>query len=346
MKQKITATAEPHALPKNSDLYVFSRELILNARKLVYHTANFVMVETYWQIGKRIVEEQGGEMYAKYGESLLQDVSKRLTAEFGKGFGYVNLTNMRKFYLQFQNVYALRKELNWTHYRSLIRVENPKARAIYMNEAADNAWSTRFLDEQVDKHFYERLIATHKEAINELNVENEQQLAIQPHDFILKDPLVLNFYKLQENTKYNESDVEQVIIDNLQKFLLELGKGFSFVARQQRIATELSQYYIDLVFYNYILKCFVLIDLKIGKLMHQDVGQMDMYVRMYDDLKRTEGDNPTIGIILCEEKDRAEVKYSILNDSQNIFATKYKLYLPTEAEFVAEIQQTRSLMAN
>jgi predicted nuclease of restriction endonuclease-like (RecB) superfamily len=330
----------------NNELYAFSRDLILNARKLVYHTANFVMVETYWQIGKKIIEEQGGETYAKYGENLLKEVSKQLTNEFGKGFGYVNLTNMRKFYLQFQNVYALRKELNWTHYRSLIRVENPKAREVYMNEAADNSWSTRFLDEQVDKHYYERLLATHKEAVNELNAKSEKQLAVQPQDFILKDPLVLDFYDLTENKKYSESEIEQLIIDNLQKFLLEMGKGFSFVARQQRIATEFSHYYIDLVFYNYILKCFVLIDLKIGKLTHQDVGQMDMYVRMFDDLKRTVGDNPTIGIILCEEKDRAEVKYSILKDNEQLFATKYKLYLPTEQELIDEIRQIRELMKN
>jgi predicted nuclease of restriction endonuclease-like (RecB) superfamily len=242
-------------------------------------------------------------------------------------------------------VHAVRAELNWTHYRSLIRVENPKARKVYMNEADNNAWSTRFLDEQVDKHYYERLLATHKEAINELSEKNAAQLSVNPQDYILKDPLVLDFYELNETTKYNESDVEQIIIDNLQKFLLELGKGFSFVARQQRIATEFSHYYIDLVFYNYILKCFVLIDLKIGKLTHQDVGQMDMYVRMYDKMKRTEGDNPTIGIILCEEKDRAEVKFSILNDSEQLFATKYKLYMPTEEELIREITHIRALMS-
>jgi predicted nuclease of restriction endonuclease-like (RecB) superfamily len=213
-----------------------------------------------------------------------------------------------------------------------------------MNEAADNTWSTRFLDEQVDKHFYERLIATHKEAINELNEKSKEQIAVNPQDFILKDPLVLDFYNINENPKYNESDVEQLIIDNLQKFLLELGRGFSFVARQQRITTEFSHYFIDLIFYNYILKCFVLIDLKIGKLTHQDIGQMDMYVRMYDKLKRTEGDNPTIGIILCEEKDRAEVKFSVLNDNEHLFATKYKLYIPSEEELIKEITQIRSLM--
>jgi predicted nuclease of restriction endonuclease-like (RecB) superfamily len=246
--------------------------------------------------------------------------------------------------MQFPNVYALRKELSWTHYRSLIRVENPKAREVYMNEAADNAWSTRFLDQQVDKHYYERLIATHKEAINELNKENSAQLSVKPQDYILKDPLLLDYYGLNENLKYSENDVEQIIIDNLQKFLLELGKGFSFVARQQRITTELSHYYIDLVFYNYILKCFVLVDLKTGKLTHQDIGQMDMYVRMYDQMKRTQGDNPTIGIILCEEKDKAEVKYSVLNDNEQLFATKYRLYIPSEEELIREIKQIRSLM--
>ena len=201
-----------------------------------------------------------------------------------------------------------------------------------------------FLDQQVDKHYYERLISTHKEAINQLNDENSVQLSVNPQDYILKDPLLLDYYGLSENTKYNENDVEQIIIDNLQKFLLELGRGFSFVARQQRIATELSHYYIDLVFYNYILKCFVLIDLKTGKLTHQDIGQMDMYVRMYDQMKRTQGDNPTIGIILCEEKDKAEVKFSVLNDNEQLFATKYRLYIPSEEELIREIKQIRSLM--
>jgi predicted nuclease of restriction endonuclease-like (RecB) superfamily len=329
---------------ENGGLYEFSRDLILRSRQAVYQVANFLMVETYWKIGEKIVEEQKGEKYAKHGERLLRNVSEQLTAEFGKGFTYINLTNMRKFYLLFPMFHALRKTLGWTHYRSLIRVENPKAREVYMNEAADNAWSTRFLDEQVDKHYYERLISTHKEAANQLNEKNAAQLPIHPQDFVLKDPLVLDHYGLRENAAYSENDVEQAIIANLQKFLLELGKGFSFVARQQRIATELSHYYIDLVFYNYLLKCFVLIDLKIGKLTHQDVGQMDMYVRMYDQLKRTEGDNPTIGIILCEEKDKTEVKFSVLSDNNQLFATKYKLYLPSEEELKNEIAHIRSLM--
>jgi len=328
----------------NNNLYEFSRNLIINSRKIVYQTANFIMVETYWRIGEKIVEEQGGAERSKYGDKLIASLSEKLTAEFGKGFDKTNLGRMRQFYLMFQNVDALRQQLNWTHYRSLIRVENPKARELYMNEAADNAWSTRFLDEQVDKHYYERLISTHKKVINELNEKNSIQLSVNPQDYILKDPLLLDYYGLKENTKYKESDIEQIIIDNLQKFMLELGKGFSFVARQQRISTELSHYYIDLVFYNYILKCFVLIDLKIGRLTHQDIGQMDMYVRMYDKMKRTESDNPTIGIILCEEKDKAEVKFSILNDNEQLFATKYKLYIPTEEELINEIKQIRSLM--
>ena len=333
---------EIETIVESSQLYEFSKGLILNSRKLVYQTANFAMVETYWRIGEKIVEEQGGVERAKYGDGLIAGLSKKLTTEFGNGFTKRNLHAMRQFYIQFPIVHAVRAQLSWTHYRSLIRVENPKAREVYMNEAADNAWSTRFLDEQVDKHYYERLISTHKEAVNELSRKNSSQL--NPQDYILKDPLLLDYYALQENVKYSENDVEQSIIDNLQKFLLELGKGFSFVARQQRINTELSHYYIDLVFYNYILKCFVLIDLKIGKLTHQDVGQMDMYVRMYDKMKRTEGDNPTIGIILCEEKDKAEVKFSILNDNEQLFATKYKLYIPSEEELIREITQIRSLM--
>ena len=190
------------SIVESNNLYEFSRNLILDSRKLVYQTANFAMVETYWRIGEKIVEEQGGEIYAKYGETLLKSVSERLTAEFGKGFTYVNLTNMRKFYVQFPNVYALRKELSWTHYRSLIRVESPNAREIYMNEAANNQWSTRFLDRQVDKHSCERLISTHKETINELNIANEKQLIIKQQDYLLRDPILLDFYHLQENPKY------------------------------------------------------------------------------------------------------------------------------------------------
>jgi predicted nuclease of restriction endonuclease-like (RecB) superfamily len=336
--------SEPVVIAATNNLYEFSKELILNSRKLVYQTANFAMVETYWRIGEKIVEEQGGVERAKYGDELIAGLSEKLTSEFGKGFTVRNLWAMRQFYIQFPIMHALRAQLTWTHYRSLIRVENPKAREVYMNEAADNAWSTRCLDEQVDKHYYERLISTHKEVVNELNKKNSAQLPPKPQDYILKDPLLLDYYELSENPKYNESDVEQLIIDNLQKFLLELGKGFSFVARQQRINTELSHYYIDLVFYNYILKCFVLVDLKIGKLTHQDIGQMDMYVRMYDKLRRTEGDNPTIGIILCEKKDKAEVKFSVLQDNQHLFATKYKLYIPTEEELIREIAHIRSLM--
>jgi predicted nuclease of restriction endonuclease-like (RecB) superfamily len=329
-----------------ANIYEFSRDLIIQSRKLVYQTANFAMVETYWRIGEKIVELQGGSERAKYGDNLIVGLSKRLTAEFGNGFTKRNLHLMRQFYMQFPIVHALRAQLSWTHYRSLIRVVNPKAREAYMNEAANNSWSSRFLDEQVDKHYYERLISTHKETVNELNERNAAQLKINPQDFILKDPLLLDYFQLKEVAAYSESDVEQLIIDNLQKFLLELGKGFAFVARQQRISTELSHYYIDLVFYNYILKCFVLVDLKIGKLTHQDIGQMDMYVRMYDEIKRTETDNPTIGIILCEEKDRAEVKFSVLKDNEQLFATKYRLYIPTEQELINEIAHVRELLKN
>ena len=344
MVKKLLKTSKPEHPAKGDGLYCFTRDLIIEARKKVFQTANSIMVETYWKIGRKIIEEQGGSEKAKYGNRLISNLSIKLTAEFGDGFTSRNLRAMRQFYLLFPIWHAVRAELSWTHYRSLIRVENQKARKIYMNEAADNAWSTRFLDEQVDKHYYERLVSTHKEAVNELNKKSKKQLTIAPQDFIIKDPLVLDFYDLKESSKYNENEIEQMIIDNLQKFLLELGKGFSFVARQQRIDTELSHYYIDLIFYNYILKCFVLIDLKIGKLTHQDIGQMDMYVKMYDDIKKQADDNPTIGIILCEEKDRAEVKYSVLNGNEQLFATKYKLYLPTEEEFIEEIKHIRSIM--
>ena len=199
----------------NNNLYEFSRNLIINSRKVVYQAANFAMVETYWRIGEKIVEEQGGEERAKYGDELIESLSIKLTAEFGKGFTVRNLRAMRQFYLHFPIRHALRAELNWTHYRSLIRVENSKAREVYMNEAADNTWSTRFLDEQVDKHYYERLISTHKEAINELNEKNSTQLSINPQDYILKDPRLLDYYGLNENTKYKESDIEQIITNHI-----------------------------------------------------------------------------------------------------------------------------------
>jgi predicted nuclease of restriction endonuclease-like (RecB) superfamily len=320
-----------------SELFDFSKQLIVEARKKVHQTANQVLMLTYWSIGKKIAEVQGGGDRAQYGSGLLKGLGKLLTAEFGKGFTETNLKYMRQFYEAFPIRHTLCDKLSWSHYRSLIRVKDDAARIAYMNEAADNMWSVRLLNEQVGKHSLERLIANHKLDLTEPNSVAKKELEIHPQDYVLKDPLILDFLSLKHKTGYYELDVEQGIIDNLQEFLLELGKGFSFVKRQMRIDTEHRHYYIDLVFYNYILKCFVLVDLKIGTLTHQDVGQMDMYVRMFDDLKKGGDDNPTIGIILCEEKDKAEVKYSVLAENEQLFATKYMPYLPTEAELIEEI---------
>jgi len=321
------------------------RQMLRQARQQAYSAVNSAMVEAYWKIGRRIVEEeQKGSQRAEYGEGLIKELSRQLTGEFGKGFSVANLKNFRQFYLTFPNSeksYALRSQLTWTHYRLIMRVESPTAREYYLQEAATQSWSTRQLERNINSLYYERLLLSPDKATalqKEASFEKTR-----PEEFI-KDPYVFEFLNLPEPYQAGEKEIEAALIENLQAFLLELGKGFSFVGRQFRISTETSHFYIDLVFYNYILKCFVLFDLKAGKLVHQDVGQMDMYVRMFDDLKRTEGDNPTIGIILCTEKEQTVVRYSILNDSEQLFATKYRLYLPTEEELIAEIEREKRLI--
>lgn len=318
---------------------VFYREIkaiLQNARNKTYQAINTAMVETYWQIGKRIVEqEQHGENRAAYGESILKKLSKILLSEFGKGFSYANLRNFRQFYLTYpdiKNCYALRSKLSWTHHRLIMRVENEEARLYYIKECEAQSWSTRVLERNINSQYYMRLLSTkNKDAKSSLTEHSTK-------DFI-KDPYVLEFLNLPEELKGKESLLEQTIISNLQNFLLEMGKGFSFVGRQFRVSTEISHFYIDLLFYNYLLKCFVIIDLKTGKLTHQDIGQMDMYVRMFDDLKRGEDDNPTIGIILCSDKEDTVVHYSVLKDSEQLFASKYRLVLPTEEELRSELER-------
>ena len=338
------------------------RNLVTAARQKAYNTINFIMVETYWRVGKRIVEEeQRGKEKADYGSFLIKELSKQLSGEFGKGFSEANLRNFRQFYQTFpreeirdavrseseENINvslpsSLRKELTWTHYRLLMRVENVNGRQYYLNEAANQNWSTRVLERNLNTFYYERLLSSHsKQEVLKQSGELEKQ---SPADFI-KDPYIFEFLNIPQPYDVSEQHLEAALINNLQQFLLELGKGFSFVGRQLRISTETSHFFIDLVFYNYILKCFILFDLKTGKLTHQDTGQMDMYIRMFDDLKRTEGDNPTIGIILCTEKEETVVKYSILNGNEQLFATKYRLYLPTEEELVAEIEREKLLIA-
>jgi predicted nuclease of restriction endonuclease-like (RecB) superfamily len=253
-----------------------------------------------------------------------------------------NLKNFRQFCLTFPETgksYALRSELSWTQYRLIMRVENPAAREYYINEAADQCWSSRTLERNINSFYFERLLSSGKKKTISNGDKDEKE---GPSDFI-KDPYVLEFLGLPEDYENFEKDIESAIIANLQNFLLELGKGFSFVGRQFRISTETSHFYIDLVFYNYLLKCFVIIDLKVGKLTHQDVGQMDMYVRMFDDLKRQKDDNPTIGLILCTQKDETVVKYSVLKESEQLFATKYRLILPTEEELKDELDREKKL---
>jgi predicted nuclease of restriction endonuclease-like (RecB) superfamily len=238
----------------------------------------------------------------------------------------------------------LREELSWTHYKSLIRVKDPKARQWYLNEAADCSWDTRALARQINTLYYERLIATRdKESVKAEAAQNIKHLTLKP-EHLIKDPYVLEFLNLNPDLKYLEKDLEKALLDKLQQFLLELGKGFCFFARQFRLSTETSEFYIDLVFYNYLLKCFVLIDLKTGQLNHQDIGQMDMYVRIFEDRVKPEGDNPTIGIILCTEKDETVVQYSVLSESKQLFASKYKLYLPTEDELIEEIEREKAVI--
>jgi predicted nuclease of restriction endonuclease-like (RecB) superfamily len=295
----------------------------------------------YWHIGRRIVqEEQQGQERAEYGTFLIRELSKSLSAEFGKGFALANLKNFRQFYLTFPELeksYALRSQLTWTHYRLIMRIDGVQAREYYIREATEQHWSTRQLERNIVSHYYERLLS----APDQMAVTIAETQS--PSDFI-KDPYVLEFLNLPEAVWHAEKTLETALVANLQHFLLELGKGFSFVGRQFRISTETSHFYIDLVFYNYLLKCFVLLDLKTGKLTHQDVGQMDMYVRMFDDLKRQPDDNPSVGIILCETKDETVVRYSVLHGSEQLFASKYRLVLPTEEELATEINRERRLL--
>lgn len=268
-------------------------------------------------------------------------MARRLVAALGRGFNERNLWYMKQFYQAWPILNALRSELSWTHYRLLLKTEREDARLFYMQEVIDGNWSTRTLERQINSLYFERMILTQKEGRILVKAEAEGKKESMQAKDIIKDPYVLDFLELKANTNFYEQELEQAIIDKLQEFLLELGKGFSFVSRQYRVSLEGEHFFIDLVFYNYILKCFLLIDLKTGKLSHQDVGQMDMYVRIFEEKMRQESDNPTIGLILCSEKNNAVAKYSLLNDSKQIFASKYKTYLPTEQELQQEIAKER-----
>ena len=321
------------------------KKILKNARQKAYTAVNSAMVEAYWKIGRRIVEEeQNGKERAEYGKEILQNLSKELTEEFGKGYSYRTLREIRQFYLMFSDFEKWRTvsaKLTWSHFQKVLRVSDEKARIFYLTEAAENMWSVRTLDRNISTLYYNRIVAS----IDKKMVEDEMKekvKSLQTEEFI-KNPVVLEFLDLPANMSYTESQLEKALTDDIQKFMMELGKGFAFVERQQHIRTENSDFYIDLVFYNYILKCFVIVELKTEKLTHQDIGQLDMYVRMYDDLKKQENDNPTIGLLLCTETDRTIIKYSVLNDNKNLFASKYVNYLPSEEELINEIERQKVL---
>ena len=302
------------------------------------------MVLAYWQIGKMIFEKQGETPRAEYGAGLINELSDQMTKDFGKGFNKRNLELMRQFYLTFPNANALRTELNWTHYRLLMRVEDGKARDFYLEECIKSNWSTRQLEREINTMSYQRYLLSGKNS--DILVETaSKELADSPLE-IIKDPYVLEFTGLKPCDSFYESELEQALIDHLQEFLLELGRGFSFVARQKRFDMDGRNFYVDLVFYNYKAKCFVLIDLKRGDLTHQDIGQMQMYVNYFTREEMNDGDNPPIGIILCADKSDTLVRYTLPEDNKNIFASKYMLYIPTEEELRIEMNKERKILEN
>lgn len=329
----------------NKDLIQNIRNLLITSRNQVVQTVNSVMVQTYWNIGKIIVEdEQKGETRAEYGKKQLEIISQTLTEEFGKGFDTRNLRNMRQFYITFPIWQSVNAKLSWTHYVRLIRIENQNARDWYIKEIIANNWSSRALDRQISKLYYERLLSS-SDTAPLINEANENIKALQTTDIknYIRDPYIFDFLNLS-NESLLEKNIEQSLIDNLQKFLLELGRGFAFVERQQRLSVEEQDFYIDLVFYNFKLKCFLLIDLKLGKLTHQDVGQMDTYVRVYDKFYKGLDDNATIGLILCSEPSLAVAKYSILSESKQLFSSKYLPFLPTIEELQRELENKRAFI--
>ena len=319
------------------------KAILEKARAKSFKAINTAMVQAYWNIGRVIIEEeQKGAERAEYGKGLIQGLAIRLSSEFGKGFDERNLWFMRSFYLAYPKVNALRSELSWTHYRLLLRVETTASRSFYEAETVNAQWSTRELERQICSLLFERLaLSRDKKGVMDLASKGHE---IQKPEDIVKDPYVLEFLGLEKHEKHLEKDIEQALIDKLQKFLLELGKGFSFVSRQQRITLDGDHFYIDLVFYNRLTRCFVLIDLKVGKLTHQDIGQMQMYVNYYKRTQMVEGENEPIGILLCAEKNKAVVKFTLPEGQKQIYISKYIPYLPTEDELRTEILREKGLI--
>ena len=324
------------AAENTSETYSRIRNSVITAQGRIYTAVNSAMVQAYWEIGEQIYIACGENDRAEYGKGLLKYLSEKLTAEFGTGFAVRNLQMMRKFYLMYQNANTLCSQLSWSHYRILMRISDDKRRAWYTEECAKAGWSVRQLERQINTMFYERLLSSKEKDAVAAEIQTTEPKP--EYEKIIRDPYVLEFLDLPENPHFYEKDLEQAIIDHLQKFLLELGRGFSFVARQKKISFDGRHFYIDLVFYNYILKCFVLIDLKLGDLTHQDLGQMQMYVNYYTRELMNEGDNPTIGIVLCADKSDAIVKYTLSENDTQIFASKYMTYIPSEEEFKKELR--------
>ncbi len=318
----------------NNNFYQEIKELLYSAKNKVYQTINTTMTQTYFQIGKRIVEEeQGGVSRAEYGSALLKNLSNELIKEFGKGYSEQNLKNMRQFYLIYQKRQTVSSEfkLSWSHYIFLTRIENIDERNFYEIESIENSWSLRELKRQFDSGLFERLsLSADKQKIKELSLNGQVVQTVQD---LIKDPYILEFVGLPELSSYSESELEQKLIDKLEHFLLEVGKGFTFVARQKRITIDEKHFKVDLVFYNRLLKSFVVIDLKIGELKHQDIGQMMMYVNYFDRFEKTEDENSTIGIILCKDKSKALVELTLPKDNNQIYASKYLTILPNKEEF-------------
>ena len=352
------------------------KAIVYTAKQKAYQAADLYQVVSNWLVGRRIVEqEQHGQERAQYGKHIVELASEALTAEFGKGYSVVNIKSFRKFYLTFNNLLIgqtpsaqsgndltikgqsvsaelelakmLPSNLSWSHYERLMRIKNEDERYWYMREAAEESWSVRTLNRNIGSQYYHRLLQTPESKRGEVVDEMKRLTADYQKDRhkFLRNPVVAEFLGFSQDAAYSETNLESAIIDHLQKFILELGKGFAFVARQQRIKTDIGEYYIDLVFYNYILKCFLLIDLKTSRITHEDIGQMDMYIRMYDELKCSEGDNPTIGLLLCSETSKDLARYSILKDSKQLYAAKYLTYLPTKEELTAEIEHQKEIFA-
>ena len=317
-------------------IYNSIRSSVITAQSKVYAAVNSAMVFAYWEIGEQIYKACGGNDRAEYGKSLIKYLSERLAAEFGKGFDESSLRKMRKFYLTYPIRDTLCPELSWSHYRLLIRVNDKTAREFYTQECAKSAWSVRQLERQINTMYYQRLLASRDKEPVAAEIQSSEPKP--EYELAVKDPYIMEFLQIKPDTHVYESDIEQALIDHLQQFLLELGRGFSFVSRQKRFTLDGQDFFIDLVFYNYILKCFVLFDLKTDKLTHQDLGQMQMYVNYYTRELMNEGDNLPIGIVLCADKNDAVVKYTLPEGNNQIFASKYLTYLPSEEELKRELR--------